>query len=49
MDSKNKMPKQNKQDKQAQAINKKGVPTDGEEINHQIKDKKEVHQPRDNA
>ncbi|MGJ8591167.1 MAG: hypothetical protein ACSHXF_01390 [Aquaticitalea sp.] len=30
-----------------QAINKKE--TDGRDINHQVKDKREKHQPRDNA
>ena len=30
-----------------QAINKKE--SDGRDINHQIKDRQEIHQPRDNA
>lgn len=31
------------------AINKKGNIGDGREINHQVKDKREKHQPRDTA
>jgi hypothetical protein len=31
------------------AINKKGNKADGREINHQVTDKREQHQPRDNA
>ncbi len=36
-----------KTSKKEQAINI--GETQGKEINHQIKDKKEIHQPRDNA
>ncbi|WP_452224381.1 hypothetical protein [Lacinutrix chionoecetis] len=49
MDSDNKIPKQNNQPEKEQAINKKGSQADGKEINHQVKDKREKHQPRDNA
>lgn len=35
--------------KKDSAINKKANEADGREINHQVKDKREHHQPRDNA
>lgn len=41
--------KQEKQGLQDQAINKKGKASDGKEINHQVEQKREKHQPRDNA
>jgi len=31
------------------AINKKQNESDGREINHQVQDRREQHQPRDNA
>ena len=37
------------QSKETNAINKKGNKADGREINHQVTDKREHHQPRDNA
>ena len=49
MDSKNKISNQDNQSKKDQAINKKGTPDDAREINHQVMDKREQHQPRDNA
>lgn len=41
--------KQNKQSLKEQAINIKGKASDGKEINPQVKQKQEKHQPRDNA
>lgn len=38
-----------KQEKKESAINKKGTPSDGAQINPQVQDKREKHQPRDNA
>lgn len=35
------------QTKSENAINHRE--TDGKEINHQVKDRREIHQPRDNA
>ncbi len=40
-------PEPNESAMKEQAINKKE--TDGRDINHQVKDKREKHQPRDNA
>lgn len=31
------------------AIDEKANEADGQEINHQVKDRREIHQPRDNA
>lgn len=45
-DEEKKIP-QEKQSKKEQAINKSA--THGEKINHQVEDKRENHQPRDNA
>ncbi len=47
-EDKNYIPKE-EQSKAEQAINKKGNESDGKEINHQVKDKREKHQPRDTA
>tara|TARA_R100001369_G_C3323373_1_gene169299 strand:- start:875 stop:1033 length:159 start_codon:yes stop_codon:yes gene_type:complete len=47
-DKKNNSEKQ-KQSIEEQAINKKGQEADGKEINHQVKQRKEQHQPRDTA
>lgn len=38
-----------KQSIEEQAINKKEKEADGREINHQVKQRKEQHQPRDTA
>ncbi len=38
-----------KTSKKDNAINKKANEADGREINDQVKDKREQHQPRDNA
>ena len=48
-DKKNNTPKpeKKKQRKKEEAINQKA--TDGEEVNDQVKKKREKHQPRDNA
>tara|TARA_R110002050_G_scaffold39568_1_gene96781 strand:+ start:425 stop:568 length:144 start_codon:yes stop_codon:yes gene_type:complete len=47
MDKKEKNLEQEKQSKQEQAINRSA--TQGQEINHQEKQRQEKHQPRDNA
>lgn len=47
MDNKEKNLEKEKQSKKEQAINKSA--TDGKDINHQVKDRQEKHQPRDNA
>ncbi len=47
-DKKNNSKKQ-KQSIEEQAINKKGQEVDGKEINQQVKQRKEQHQPRDTA
>ena len=49
MSNTNRIPDPDKRSIKENAINKKGVPSDGAEINHQVKDKRENHQPRDNA
>lgn len=48
MDKKKHIPT-DKQNKKEVAINQKGIPSDGATINSQVQDKKEQHQPRDNA
>lgn len=47
MDKNEKNLEQEKQSKKEQAINKSA--TQGKDINHQVKDRKEKYQPRDNA
>tara|TARA_R100000935_G_C2833073_1_gene166335 strand:- start:473 stop:616 length:144 start_codon:yes stop_codon:yes gene_type:complete len=47
MDNSEKDLEQKKQSKKEQAINKSA--TQGMDINHQVKDRKEKHQPRDTA
>ncbi|CAM3367639.1 hypothetical protein [Aequorivita lipolytica] len=47
MDKKEKNLEQEKQSKKEQAINKGA--THGKEVNPQVKQKQEKHQPRDNA
>jgi len=47
MDNKEKNLEKEKQSKKEQGINKSA--TDGKDINHQVKDRQEKHQPRDNA
>lgn len=49
MDTKKEGAIPNEQGKEESAINKKGREADGREINHQVKDKREQHQPRDTA
>ncbi len=48
-DSKNKGKKEKDTTLQENAINKKSNEADGKEINHQVEQRKEQHQPRDNA
>ena len=43
------IPTEGKQSLKEQAINKKGNLSDGAQINQQVKQKKENHEPRDNA
>ena len=38
-----------KQSKKDHAINEKGNVSDGNEINPQVEQRKDIHQPRDNA
>jgi len=40
---------ENHKDLEDTAINKKSNEADGKQINHQVKDKREQHQPRDTA
>jgi len=49
MEKKDKDLKKQQKGIQDNAINKKGNESDGREINHQVQDKREKHQPRDNA
>lgn len=49
MDTKKEGAIPNEQGKEENAINKKGNAADGKKINHQVTDKREQHQPRDNA
>lgn len=44
-----KIPNQDNTNLKENAINKKSNPSDGVEINQQKQDKREKHQPRDNA
>ncbi|WP_164678836.1 hypothetical protein [Rasiella rasia] len=48
---KDKIPNQEKNNTSVKdsAIDEKANVADGREINHQVKDKREKHQPRDNA
>lgn len=41
--------RKDKQSKEDHAINEKGNVSDGKEINPQVEQRKENHQPRDNA
>jgi len=41
--------KDEKQSLKEQALNKKGTPADGVEVDPQTKQKGQIHQPRDNA
>lgn len=47
MDKNEKNIEKEKQSKKEQAINKSA--TQGKDINHQVKERQEKHQPRDNA
>lgn len=49
MNTDKKIPDPDKQGLKEKAINIKEKESDGREINHQEKQKKEIHQPRDNA
>ncbi|MHA7059546.1 hypothetical protein ACWGOQ_0020135 [Aquimarina sp. M1] len=49
MNAKDKKLKKERQTIEDISINKSGTPDDAAQVNHQVKDKKEHHQPRDNA
>lgn len=49
MNDEKKIPGQSNQSEEEIAINKKGREADGKKINHQVEQKREQHQPRDNA
>lgn len=46
---KNNKPNEEQTSKKDSAINHKSNESDGREINHQVEQKREQHQPRDNA